>query len=153
MMKKKCKIVLLIIIAIFTVTGCGSKEKVINCKRNATATDIKANLKYKVYYKGKYVTKISSTEKISSDKKEKLDEYENAYKSIFKAYDGLKYYDNKVIRDKNSVTSKTIINYEKIDTNKLIEIEGEEDNVIKNGKVKLTTWMSFAKKLGTTCDK
>ena len=42
--------------------------------------------------------------------------------------------------------------FEKIDTNKLLEIEGSEDNVIKDGKVKLETWITFAEKLGVTCN-
>ena len=60
--------------------------------------------------------------------------------------------DNKITRSSNSVTNEITINYEKIDMGKLLDIEGEEDNVIENGKVKLDTWLSFAKKYGVTCE-
>ena len=69
-----------------------------------------------------------------------------------KQYEGLKYYDNIVTRTDNSIISDTTINYAKIDIDKLLEIEGEEDNVIENGKVKLSTWLNFAKKFGVTCE-
>ena len=51
-----------------------------------------------------------------------------------------------------SIISDTIINYAKIDIKKLLEIEGEEDNVVKDGKVKLADWLSFAEKYGVTCE-
>ena len=40
----------------------------------------------------------------------------------------------------------------KIDTDKLLEIEGEEDNIIKDGKVKLDDWLDFAEQFGTKCE-
>ena len=64
----------------------------------------------------------------------------------------LKYYDNTVKRTDNSVTSDTVINYGKIDIDKLLDIEGEEDNVIKNGKVKLDDWLEFTEKFGMKCE-
>ena len=45
-----------------------------------------------------------------------------------------------------------MINYGKIDTDKLLAIEGEEDNVIKDGKVKLDDWLDFAEQFGTKCE-
>ena len=95
---------------------------------------------------------MHSLEKVISTAQEDLDEYETAYQKIYKNYEGLKYYDNKITRTENSVTSDTTINYEKINIEKLIEIEGEEDNVIENGKVKLKSWLDFAEKFGTNCE-
>ena len=59
---------------------------------------------------------------------------------------------NTVTKTNNSVTSDTVINYGKIDTDKLLAIEGEEDNVIKDGKVKLDDWLDFAEQFGTKCE-
>ena len=79
--------------------------------------------------------------------------YEEAYKSIYKAYENIDYYDNEVLRADNKVTSTTVIYYGKVDMNKILEIEGEEDNVkVENGKIKLSDWKKFAKEYGTKCN-
>ena len=62
------------------------------------------------------------------------------------------YYDTKVTRGDTSVTRNAIINYDKIDIEKLLEIEGEEDNIIENGEAKVDKWLSLAKKFGTKCE-
>ena len=135
-----------------SVVGNGD-IKVINCTREAQAKDgIDAKFNYEITYQGEYIKKLHSIEKVISENSSSLDEYENAYKNIKNRYSGLKYYDTNIIRTDNSVTNDVTINYEKIDTDKLLEIEGSEDNVIENGKVKLSTWISFAKRLGVTCD-
>ena len=125
----------------------------LTCTREADAgSDIDVNLYYEVYYQGEYIQILHSTEQVVTDNQETLDEYENAYKGIYKNYEGLKYYDNTVKRTDNSVTSDTVINYGKIDIDKLLDIEGEEDNVIKNGKVKLDDWLEFTEKFGMKCE-
>lgn len=125
----------------------------LTCTREADAgSDIDVNLNYEVYYQGEYIQILHSTEQVVTDNQETLDEYENAYKGIYKNYEGLKYYDNTVKRTDNSVTSDTVINYGKIDIDKLLDIEGEEDNVIKNGKVKLDDWLEFTEKFGMKCE-
>lgn len=91
-------------------------------------------------------------EEVVSDDADTLDEYETAYINIYKNYEDLEYYDTSVVRTSNSVTNDTIINYKKIDTNKLLEIEGEEDNIIKDGKVKLDDWLDFTSQFGMECE-
>ena len=82
---------------------------------------------------------------------ETLDTYEDAYKKIQQNYDGLEYYDANVERKETTVTSNITINYDKININALLAIEGEEDNIIKNGKAKVSKWLELAEKFGTTC--
>lgn len=170
-MKKQSKIIIILILLMITV-GCTKKTAddtiketnkdiiketkdmiVLNCSREATAgANVDVDLKYKIYYTGLYISILHSVEKVTSENTTTLDEYEVAYKEISKNYEGLKYYDNTVTRDKNSVTNDTIINYDKIDMEKLLEIEGEEDNIIKDGKVKVEDWVTFAEKFGTKCN-
>ena len=147
----------IVLVMVLLLAGCGSNSSVSSdgvkkCTRTGTVTNGSTEMNYEVYYKGEYVVLLHSTEKIISDSSSVLDTYEEAYKNIFKQYEGLEYYDNKVTRSSNSVTNEITINYEKIDMGKLLDIEGEEDNVIENGKVKLDTWLSFAKKYGVTCE-
>ena len=95
---------------------------------------------------------MHSISKVTSLDNDVLDGYENAYQGISDNYKGLDYYDTRLIRDSNSVTYEMIINYDKIDTNKLLAIEGDEDNIILDGKTKLSLWLKLAEKFGTTCE-
>lgn len=173
---KKILISLLIILSFF-ITGCSEEEVVQNnepivqkesvlddidssgtgnlfCTRDAFANEgIDVELSYEISYKDGYVMVLHANEKVVSENSDSLDEYENAYRKIAKNYEGLKYYDITITRNSNSVINDVVINYGKIDTKKLLDIEGEEDNVIVDGKVALETWVGFAEKFGTVCEK
>ncbi len=157
MMKKILKSSI-VLVMILLLTACGedssiaSSDGVKKCTRTGMVTDGSSEMNYEVYYKGEYVTVLHSTEKVISDSSSVLDTYEDAYKSIFEQYEGLEYYDYKITRNSSSVTSDITINYEKIDIGKLLDIEGEENNVVEDGKVKLDTWLSFAEQYGVTCE-
>ena len=64
----------------------------------------------------------------------------------------MKYYDTNIVRDSNSVTYTIFINYDKINTNELLNIEVAEDNIIKSGKAKLSLWLDLAGRMGTICE-
>jgi uncharacterized lipoprotein YehR (DUF1307 family) len=165
---------LFIILFIFTIlfTGCSStssservkitsngesvntsKMSLKHCTRDASAgTGIDVSLNYYLYYTGENINILYSEEKIISSDSSSLDEYETAYNNIKVNYNGLEYYDQEVIRGDTTVTNKITINYDKIDTDKLLSIEGEEDNIISDGKAKVDKWITLAKKFGTTCE-
>ena len=167
-MKKIFKAIILVISIIF-ITACGSedmekgitvsskvdttnKNGTLLCSRSAEAqNNAQASFIYEINYKNGYITKLHSKEEITSSSDEVLDTYEDAYKNIFKAYANLKYYDNNISRTKTSVISDTTIDYTKVDIEKLKELEGQEDSMIKNGKVLLKDWLTFAETFGTTC--
>lgn len=124
------------------------------CTREATGKEkAQVNLNYTLYYQGEYLQVLHSKEQIVTENQEVLDEYQIAYINIYKNYENLEYYNTSVVRKENSVTNDTIIQYNKLDTEKLLEIEGEEDNIIKDGKVKVSDWVEFAEQLGTKCEK
>lgn len=127
------------------------KHKV--CTREANAGEnIDVNLNYDVYYTDDILNLLISQEEIVTDDQETLDEYENAYRKIAKYYENLEYYDQIINRTNNSVLYKTTINYDKIDIQKLLDIEGEEDNIIKNKEAKVELYLSLLKKFGGTCE-
>ena len=166
-MKRNSLIIVLLIVICLFITGCDNdKNKVISngekvntasmkhlhCTRKASAGEgITVKLSNDVYYTGENIDILYSKDKVTSNNQSSLDSYEEAYNKIKEHYEGLEYYDQVVTRDENSVTNEITINYDKINMKKLLKIEGEEDNIIKDGKAKLDTWLSLAKKLGTTC--
>lgn len=167
---KKVTKILFIIVFVLLVTGCGTNKdktsfdgkydisglKHSTCTRDAYTDDSDTTVKinYNLYSDNDgYLQILNSKEEITSTNSNVLDQYEEAYKSIYKIYDGIEYYDNEVVRTNNKVTSTTYIHYGKVDMDKIMSIEGEEDNVkVVDGKIKLSDWKSFAKKYGTTCN-
>lgn len=163
---KKSSILIVLLLSLLVVAGCDN-ETVIksdsgkvnvdnmqhkHCVRAGTATGIQTSLNYDLYYTGELLNVLKSVEKVTSEDEKTLTAYEDAYKGIAKNYEGLEYYDANVVRDDTSVTNTIIINYDKIDINRLLAIEGEEDNIIENGQAKVDKWIELAKKFGTKCE-
>ena len=136
---------------IFKSNNPSPKHK--KCSRTGNAgSGIDVSLNYDLYYTGDILNILHSEEKVVATNESDLDTYEEAYKKIYKNYEGLKYYDAKVERGDTSVTSDLTINYDKIDIDALLSIEGEDDNIIENGKAKVDKWITLAKKFGTKCE-
>ena len=165
-MKKMFLIVILLFVS-FLVCGCDNKDDEVisngkkvdtskmehkHCERNATATDADVKLEYDIYYTGEVLNILESKEEIISASDDVLNTYEKAYKGIHENYRGLKYYDTKVTRGDTTVISYITINYDKININKLIEIEGEEDNIFEEKVPKVSKWIELASKFGTKCE-
>ena len=177
---KKISLIILFLSFMFILTGCdaGTEENttsvngtttiketivdddfdekgtgVLNCITDAIAADgIEVDISYVVQYKRGNILELRSVQRIISNDQDSLDTYEDAFKKIANNYNGLKYYDISLIRDSNTVTYDVVINYDKIDTDALLDIEGAEDNIIKSGKAKLSLWLDLASKVGTTCE-
>jgi len=174
---KKILYILVLVSALFLITGCDDEkstnesgqekinkiesngEKVntkkmtqMYCIRNATAQNgIEVNIHYDVFYTGDKLNIVHSFEQVMSANSEYLDEYEEAYRGIHKHYEGLEYYDASVTRGDTAVTSEITINYDKLDIDKLLSIEGEENNIFENKVPKYSKWIAMAKKVGVTC--
>ena len=166
-MKKRYLLVLLLFM-VLCLSGCGEKQEIIisngekvntasmiheHCTRAGVISDGDVSLNYDIYYTGEVLNLLQSEEKVISSNDETLTIYEDAYKAIHAHYDGLQYYDTEVIRGDTTVTSKITIQYDKLDINQLLAIEGAEDNIIEDGVAKVGKWKEFAKKFGTTCEK
>ena len=164
---KRISIILFIMFIGLLATACNKKEQVVSngekintssmehkhCTRSASGgAGITTELTYEIYYTGDKLNILESTEKVIANKEEDLDKYQEAYEKINDYYKNLEYYDTEVIRGDTSVTRNATINYDKININKLLEIEGEEDNIIENGEAKVEKWLSLAKKFGTKCE-
>lgn len=166
MKNKNVKIFILLVVVVL-LAGCKNKYGIdtsnystknleyTKCiRKTVTDNNEKVKINYKLYSDSKgYLRVLISTEEVTSSDDDILDEYEKAYKKIYKPYKNLKYYEHSLLREGNKLTSKAYINYGKVDMKKVYEIEGTENNVkLTNGRIKLKDWKKFAKKYGAMCN-
>lgn len=110
------------------------------------------DLQYEVLYTGKYVDVVKSTEKVTSDNKKVLETYRTKVEEQYKPYKDIEHYNYNVSIDGNVLTSTTNIDYTKIDTAKMIEVDSANGALIKDGKVKLDDVKSLYSQMGITCE-
>lgn len=156
---KKIKFVTIILVCVLLMTsGCGKEEKktkesILECTRNITQENITIDLKYTITYQGNYVQKVVNVNKIISTKNTDLNAYKERLEAEFEPYKDIKYYDNDIKIDNNTLTSTTTIDYTKIDTDKLLSVDSGYSELIKAGKVKLSTMEDLYTNVGMTCKK
>lgn len=153
---KKIKYLLLVLVMTFLITGCQSEEtsKTMVCSRTINQDAISMDLKYTVTYKGKYVEKVESIEKITTDDTTVLDAYKQAVETTYQPYSKIDNYSYDVKVDGNTLISTVMADYTKIDYKKMLEVDTANQQIFTDdGKVKLETIESFYTKLGTNCTK
>ncbi|MCI8498717.1 MAG: YehR family protein [Bacilli bacterium] len=150
-MKKKALLGTIVLATALFVGGCGKTEE-LTCTREATiAGGAKMSLNYKVTHKGGIVKLVETEEKVTSENEQYLETYKTTVESLYSPYDDVEHYNYEVKIDGDTLISKTEINYEKIDTKKLIEIDSANENLIKNGKIKVDDIKSAYESIGATC--
>lgn len=151
-MKRKYLFLAVTMLVVFLVTGCSSsEEKTMTCTRTMNQSGMKTNLNYKVTYSGDYVNRVQSEESIETSDTNTLNTYKEQIEKIYTPYKDIKYYTYNVTIDGNKLVSTVDINYAKIDTKKLIEIDSANSQLINDGKVKLSSVKSLYEQLGATC--
>ncbi len=152
-MKKKILLFSGVFIFLILVTGCSKEsENLITCTRSMNQNNIKTNLKYNISYDGDYVTRIKSIETVETDSQDILDSYKTQIESIYSPYSDVDYYEYNVKVEDNKLTSTVDINYEKVDTDKLLEIDSANGQLIKDGKIKVNDIKSVYESLGAICE-
>lgn len=152
-MKKKIKYLAVFVVSVIFLTGCGNDGvQTMTCTRTMNQNGIKTGLKYTVLYQGDYVTRVKSVETIETDSSEVLDAYQEQIESIYSPYKDIDYYEYDVSIEDNKLTSTVDINYEKIDTDKLLEIDSANGQLIKDGKIKLSDIKSVYEAVGAVCE-
>ena len=149
---RNLKKIILVLILTVCLTGCSlGGTKTMTCTRTATQGTLKLDVNYTVTYSGKYVKKVESTEKIISSSTSALETYKKTVENIYAPYNDIEYYDTEVSIDGDTLTSKVVIDYENIDTDKLIKLDSSIGNIIKNGKIKIEDMKSIYEQTGATC--
>ena len=151
---KKGLFVSFTIIFILLLSGCGQSNelKTLHCTLGVTVQEgTRIDTDYQVTYQKDNVTLIETVEKVVSNNDEYLELMKGMVESTYSPYKDVKYYDYDVKLDGDTLTSKTVINYEKIDTNSLIQINSAIGNILKDGKLKVDDIKEMYEKLGATC--
>ena len=152
-MKRKYLFLAVTMLVVFLVTGCSSsEEKTMTCTRTMNQSGIKTSLNYKVTYSGDYVNRVQSEESIETSDTTTLNAYKEQIENVYTPYKDVEYYTYNVTVNGNKLVSTVDINYAKIDTKKLIEIDSANSQLINDGKVKLSSVKSLYEQLGATCE-
>ena len=108
---------------------------------------------YTAEYKNNIVKKLKTVEKVIAEDEDNLEVYEEKIKELYQGYQGIDYYTNKTKIKDNTLTSMTIIDYSKVDTDKLIKVDSGNSGIIKNGKVNIKDLEKLYKENGCNCKK
>lgn len=160
---KKYLLSFLVAGSLLVVTGCGKEvedkkedtkveSKVMTCTLKKTVQKgVELDATYKVTYKGEDVTLLESVEKVDCDSKNVLKTYKETVENTYKPYKDVEHYEYNVETKDKTLTSTVKADYEKIDTDKLIEIDDSNKALIKDGKVKLDILKATYELLGAEC--
>ena len=144
------KRIIFIIGIVFILTGCG-KKSVLYCSADVEMDEYSVSVSYQIEHDGKYVSRLKSTEKVTSDYDYVLDSFKEMIDEDQGIYKDLKYYKSSVSVSNGVLTSTVDINYKKINTTKMINLDSSNENLIKNGKVSIDDIKLYYEELGTTC--
>lgn len=141
-------------ICIFLITGCGTEEdKIMKCSHTINQSNIRMDLSYNITYNGDYVIKVKSKEKIVSNDVTTLNTYKEQLENTTASFKDIKHYNHTITIDGNTLISSINIDYSKVDTDKLIEIDSSMKQIIKDGKILVSDIESLYGQLGITCKK
>ncbi len=147
---RKLKGILLILVCTLLLSGCQSNtEKTMTCSKKMNQNGIKANFNYNITYKGKYVTKVESIEEVVFDDNETLQETKKEIENIAASYKNIKYYDIEITTNENTLSTKTTIDYEHIDTKE--KVDSTTGITLDNGKLSIENLKKQYNKLGMKC--
>ena len=152
---KKISYLLVLLIIPFLFGGCHnmlSRQIHEHCIRNGYINgDSTVSLGYEIYYTGDNLDLLETREEVMSNDQSILDTYEKSYKEIADRYKGIDNYIANVSRTATTVSIYMRINYKKVDTSRIIAIEGNDNNIFEDGVAKVDKWKSLAAQFGTNC--
>lgn len=152
-MKKKLFAFISLIACIFLLAGCSGQEqtKTMTCDKTMNQNNTEMDFHYAVTYSGEYVKTVETKEIMKSSNSATLEGYKEAIEKVYKNFDNIDHYDYNVTIEGDTLTSTVSIDYEKVDTDKLISIDKSVNQLIKDGKVKLSDIKSVYESIGATC--
>ena len=145
------KLAILTVISLCFITGCGGTKTMV-CTRTANQNNMEMDLHYEVEYTKKDVNKVKTTEKIKSSSEALLETYKSTIEAAYEPYKDIEHYNYNVAIEGDTLISTTEIDYDKIDTEKLLEVDSANGKLIKDGKINIEELRSAYESLGATCE-
>ena len=168
-MKRVSKYLMVLLLSMVLLTGCNDtkkenkdtnnnnevkeEQKQMVCTRKATVTEgVTLDVKYTVDYTGEYINKVYSNEKVTSSNAQYLEAYKEQVDKIYAPYKNIEHYNTNVRIEGNTLISEATIDYDKIDTNKMLEVDSSLGQIIKDGKIKLADMKAMYTSIGAICE-
>lgn len=143
---------IIVFIALILCTGCQPESGTLVCTMSSyPAEGITLRSIYTAKYKNNVVTKLKTVEKVISVNKENLEVYQEKIEQLYSEYQDIPYYDNQIDVENDTLIATTVIQYDKVDTEKLIEIGSGNASVIKDGKVDVNNLADLYRQNGCNC--
>lgn len=151
---KKGLLLSVVLLLVVVVTGCGKvTTKTMTCTMKGMVSEgITMKNEYKVTYTGKYVDMVESIESVTSDSEKVLETYKETIEAMYAPYKDIKYYDYDVTINGDTLTSVAKINYAKIDTKAMIEVNSANKALLGDGKLALDDLKEVYKQMGADCE-
>lgn len=142
---------------ILLVSGCGNDKEVMKTctlTSNNVAQNYKMENEYKIYGKGKVVTKVVTTETITSSNQEILDYLEETVKETYDVnnatYGG---YTNKMTNENGKLVSETTVDYSKMDVEKFVKDNSVMKNYVNSkNELLMDGIVAVYEAMGATCE-
>lgn len=150
--------IILSMLSIFLLSGCGNNKEVLVTKCVSSQNNLQAGYtlksEYTIYSQKGTVNKVESVETITSTSESILDYFENFlttnYEQANKTYGG---YTNKIVKNDDGLVSKTTIDYKSMDMEKYVEDNSVMKNYVNNkNELTLEGIKAAYKSLGATCE-
>lgn len=157
---------------VFLVTGCTSSLdsdsgkvgnnsnpltqddilRTMTCTGHSAVSDgVESEMVYQLSYRGLYVEQIHTREKFTSENMTYLSTYRQYVEEGYQPYSDLDYYDYHVTLNQNELVISVDIDYTKVDTKKMLQIDPENDLIIQDGKVLVSTMKTLYESVGVVC--
>ncbi len=150
-MKKTIITTITLILAIILIYNIKIYSGTLVCVNEFTEDNVSFKTTYQVEYNKKVVTKLISVETITTTDEDLIKDYKTNLEMMYLRYNEVPHYTNTISVKDNKLTSKTTINYKKIDLNKLIKIDSSFKEVIKDNKVSITKLKKQYTSTGAYC--
>ena len=153
MKKILISITIIVLLIITVIVGYNIKiySGTLVCTNTYKEDDISFKTTYHVEYKKKYATKLVSIETITTSETQILNDYKTNLEMMYLRFNEIPHYQNTISIKENTLTSKTIINYSKIDLDELIKVDSSFNEVIKNNKISITKLKEQYASTGALC--
>lgn len=135
------------------LTGCVQEPitKKTECTIDNEVDGIKVDGTYELTYTEGYIDTVKFIEKYTVSDEYLIESVENTFDNLYKNLGELKYYDYERITEGLTVTSTVNIDYNRINIDKLIELNKDLKNIIKDDKIEATVLINSYKSNGATC--